>query len=1124
MLTLTRIGSTRVFTAPGAPGFVAFLCSAEPPNSDPVSVQKLWEEPAYIGYFTILASTPPNLQQFAQALEDSSLFPVPVHTSFAWARYIASTQQVEVVKLLPLTGVGAQGVVAADEAFAFRNYGFTIHAQSPVRLIAAGDAFIFEYPPIPGFPPPTNRQLTLTFDGPQRFCFQSEGLIGDFSDAVETGWDISLRYYSGLTGIRFWRYPVFENPATGLQHLFRMNWDLLAPLDQARTFLDFTRVAYQLTTTGGPDPVTSISPVTTDGTFPSAFRTLYGAQIRLRPVLDSSVSAARLVFESVPDAAGQETRFNLVPTGDFEIVTATATEKLLCGLCGTEFILSQPTAGDRLRFHPRRAAYAPQFPILKNEGGGSSGALLDPRFTTAWVSIGGSSTGPMYYSQPVDSALFTTPPPKTPGSGNVLALFDAEVTNLSIEKPFPMAGYGGLPRASSESADDFINFEDQILAPSRYQSITTPAPRRDTPTGSPAIEVISTTPQGFLATVKGFEWLLVVLARTRDPSGATTQLAFSNLEDPLRQAFQSSELFLVISRNKNLGKFDNRIVIADWPFIVSLGPESADKFANVLIVKFCQGSVVERARDISSWTNPAAFNTEPRATAAGLFAYIGEAEAQSADVPALKQFVARVRDPNWNGVLALRVDIELSGFPPDLKGLLGGMDLTRFYGHHLGLTLNFVKRDQQQLNMAADSSLFALINYRDQYGDPGSTPSAPAVALTQSSRKLIALPSPAASESESFDYRVISLLVEFKNSEVTNFESRVILSISRLFGETAVLAASPHTVFRNSLVFDGNRQVINGIPSYSFSTNEEYRFLLTGTVTKYVQVRSAQFLTLSEEKPANAVEAVETIRARFNLDGFLNFYDIPAFDAFSFGDESPEPDQPTAGLQFANLAINMQFDLPPGYTLHFRLDSTAMSFDTALSQARERSLFRKMPLTMSALMTGAADKGVKDLGFVAVKVNELSKLGNIGAAWFGLAFTLNLGTLGALANNAGFAATLLVAWSPGGPPNPVQLFLNLPGLGTGKKELSLQNVLKLTIASIQMAPLLDASDQIYAYVLKLGNIALSLLGKKLPTSGVTDVSLFSDFRQEGGGSSLSWYAAYYTQPPPGILPKREEGG
>jgi len=1118
--TLTRIGSTRVYagaTAPGERGFLAFLVWTLPPSPEQeISIQTAWEDSAYTGWFTILPEEPSGLAAFAQALQDSEPLPTPAHTSFAWIIYTGSTQQIEVVKALPMKSAAPHATVAASTVFAFLNYGFTIHQDSPV-LLSGGSRFVFEHPPLTGFPSPNAENLSLPFEGLDRFCFESQGFISDFSDSAETGTDVALRFYSGERQIDYWRYQIFESPAAGLQYLFRMNWDLLAPLDETRTFLAFTNIAFQLSSTGEPDPVWSLTPVQTDGAMPSALRTLYGAAVKLRPrITGAAANRARLVFESVPGAAGKPARYNLVPCGDFEVVLSPERgTDLLCGLSGTEFITIDAAAGTLLRFHPKQPAYAPVFPLLKPEGGATAQPLLTDRFRTAWVSVGAESGSlPVYYSQPSDSPLFTT---QSSSTSEVLKLYNPAVADLVLGRPFPLAAYA---LASAGTPRELGDFEKQILAPFRHQSIVTTAPKRAISATNAALTV-SATPQGFLAEIEGFVWKQVLLARTNDLAGGSTQLAFRNLLDPLREAFQSSELFLVISRNQNLGQFENRIMIADWPFIVNLPPETADSFANVLIVKFCEGSLEERARDTSAWTNAEAFNKKPvSATAAAIIAYIRQAEAQSAEVPALNNFVSIVRDPGWNGVLALRVDIELSAFPDDLKGLLGGMDLTRFYGHHLGLSLNFIQRGQQ-LEMPPDSSLFALINYRDQYGDPGRGSSGAAQDTPPATAPQLSSP---ADLSSSFDYRVISMLVEFRNSEVINFESRVILTISKLFGETAALASSSSPQFRNSLVFDGNRQVINLKPSYAFHTREQYRFLLSGTVVKYAQVSSAQFITLAQDTSSIAGDPTERVRARFNLSGYLNFYAMPEFDAFSFGDTLPATDLPTAGLQFANLGIGMEFDLPAATPLYFSLDPTLMSFDTGLSQPRDQSLFRKFPLTMSALLTGSPDKGVKDLGYVPVRVREFSKLGNIGAEWYGLAFILNLGTLGALANNAGFAATLLVAWSPGGPPNPAQVLLNLPGLGTGKKEIGLQSVLKLTLGSIELSPQLDSEKQITAYLLSLRNIALSFLGKKLPTSGVTDLALFSDFRKEGGGSSLSWYAAYYTEPPAARLPDTEVTG
>src|SRR6185503_18788975 len=39
----------------------------------------------------------------------------------------------------------------------------------------------------------------------------------------------------------------------------------------------------------------------------------------------------------------------------------------------------------------------------------------------------------------------------------------------------------------------------------------------------------------------------------------------------------------------------------------------------------------------------------------------------------LREFLALVDNPAWNGILALRVDVGLENFPDDLKGLLAGI-------------------------------------------------------------------------------------------------------------------------------------------------------------------------------------------------------------------------------------------------------------------------------------------------------------------------------------------------------------------------------------------------------------------------------------------------------------------
>jgi hypothetical protein len=168
---------------------------------------------------------------------------------------------------------------------------------------------------------------------------------------------------------------------------------------------------------------------------------------------------------------------------------------------------------------------------------------------------------------------------------------------------------------------------------------------------------------------------------------------------------------------------------------------------------------------------------------------------------------------------------------------------------------------------------------------------------------------------------------------------------------------------------------------------------------------------------------------------------------------------------------------------------------------------------MSALLVGPDGQSAGDLGYVPVKtlVGDFVEGGALSGPWFGLAFVLNLGSLGALAESAGFTATLVAAWGAGDANNPVAALLGLPGLGTGLRELGLQNVLRLTMKDIVLATI-EQDAHLRALKLTFTDIGLSFLGIKLPRSGSTNIILFGD-RVGANESALSWYAAYYAPQP-----------
>ena len=484
------------------------------------------------------------------------------------------------------------------------------------------------------------------------------------------------------------------------------------------------------------------------GWMPSVYRSRYGRAIDLRPLIaGETTEPARLVFQAVPDAEGKERFYNLVPGGDFLIRLARLPDavdpppprqqELLCGLAGTEFVRFDPDEAQPstvIRFHPNQPAFAPRFPLFPPDAprgvrvqAVAGDELLTRTYKTAWVSLAPRAAGPAptYTSQPRTAPLFRAGPPS---SAPLLEHYAPDLAALTHTRIFPMVGYGSSgPRAGVQPpAPDLEAFEAQILAPVRFERIGAPlvgpvaaafAASRGVPGGiggahaaggAGAGDVLARfdalTPQGLRVTVEDGRWRVVYLAQTVDAAGQESSVAFHDPPPALVSALQASDLFLVISNRKQVGQFDGRVVMDGWPFTIALDAGGgAQSTRNILILKFGSGTVKSRAADVSAWTQADDFNDSPAQLSYWLTSYLADAEVAAPAEPTLTDFVRIVNDEHWNGILALRVDVDLQAFPKELKGLLGGMDLTRFYGHHLGVLQNRPPQERE----AQDSSLFA---------------------------------------------------------------------------------------------------------------------------------------------------------------------------------------------------------------------------------------------------------------------------------------------------------------------------------------------------------------------------------------------------------------------------------
>jgi hypothetical protein len=945
-----------------------------------------------------------------------------------------------------------------------------------------------------------------------------------------------LKYFYSRSGrIVSQLYPVFGGTKDGQPIPCTASFDPLHALDHQRTFFTFSA--------GQPSIMESW------------LRTEFMHPVALTPVKNQS----HLVLQ--PDCgslnappAPQAALYYVVPSGRFLLHSETAGSlpQLMCGLSGLETVrFRAATPYDVLTFHPDEPAYAPVFPIPaaaedSTEGGPidcvQPNQFLDARYVTSWMTISaGSSSPPVYQAQPDGAPLYALNNGAGKSNTDYLGHFDPITALLNSPErrdAFPLATYFNTKAGASGydvfSAADIRQFEIDVIAPQRRAAI----PRLSSsasgipPAGAGAGRTRATTPQGFLAEVNdNGTWARLLLGRVeyrQSPTAPTElyQLQFFDLNPTLQSAFQSNQLFLVVTqpdpcwRLKSAPEgysctqpttFDNFLKLEGWPFQINTGfGNTLGSYQNVLIFKFCDGSLAERIKNPRKWTNPCAFNsTEPGsldAVSQWLQDYIAEAEtrhSQEADREYFARFLEIVRSPSWQGVLALNVDMNLTEFPRELQGLLAGIDLSNFQAHHLGMELSFVRNAKDfggaaELEADGGSSVFGLIYYVD--------PSYQAQIECEGSPDLpVTAPS-----GVDYSFKVLTLKVLFANSAIKAFSSKTQITLNQVFGDTTLQVTSGSApAISNSIVLNGVYENHDGQGVYVFNTNASSKFWLDSNLWHYVEFSKAAFSTLN-----NQTTGTKQVQARFTFWGFLNFQEQVGLDAISFGSEEGRAEfDSRVGLSFSNLNLDLVFNVetPSQVTYYFVTD--AMTFVPGGSVARRNSLYQHFPIAVTRMLRGALEKYPDQQGYLKASASQL-RTEPLTASWYGLEFDLNMGTSGALAAAIGFTSQLLIAWSPGGRGPGYRMFigLKLPGAGGGEAKLfTLQGVLKVTVQQLQLFRTMTVQGAT-AYLLRMTNILVSVLGVGFPPGTSTLFFLFGDPRPGAARESLGWYAAVNREP------------
>lgn len=971
-------------------------------------------------------------------------------------------------------------------------------------------------------------QATLPFYNSNRGCFLFDIYFQQRHDFDV--FDVGIKYfYPSGTDIESFTYPIAGSLDCSTFIGFNASIDPVDVLNDKiknnsgfalRTYFSFTGKSIE----------------DKDVNLVSNFRTNFGHVLSLAanqskdslgyPKVDQGI----LVFQSVKeDKTGH---YYLVPSGKFSVITeiGNAKSNILVGLSGTETV-SCSTVDDKndiVCFHPGKSAYAPKFPLLPGQDDeDASSPKLEDKITTSWISFekNGDNADNIYYSQPKGASLYA----KAHGVGtqvpSLLGFYAPETDNLSEHDAiFPITPYAGLDLNTDSQLQGVTQFETQILGPYRKHiiheaSISKKEALLAMPlkTGLKSVDPIySTSPQGLLVEVgtaqSSSQWAQLQLANNKVKEyehgvakERTYSLDFENLGAVLQSAFQTSEQFLVVSLDKggNLGEFSNEMSIEGWPFLLNVPKEDTyGQYNNVLIFKFCKGTLQDLVKNTKHWTNPSSFNITDNggltSISSWLSSYVekGVEQYTTNNDQDFYKFYQVATDPNWNGILALSTDISLEDFPEQLQGLLGGINTDKFRSHHFGIDVNHVTPDgdSNTLSMSPESSLFGLINYVDPLFEKSHED-------LSVYRENVSLDS-----SKDYEFKVLLLKVLFENSKIKAFNSYIQIVLNKLFDEKVISENKD-----NLIIMKGTYEDHDGLPTYIFNSTGDADLSIDSLILNKVEIIKSDFSTLLPQGQDDATK----VNARFSFWGFIDFHQLDGFDMFSFGNEQGE-NLNQKGLSFSNLYVDMSFALDTPSSKTFEFDISHISFNIGQSTTRDASLVPHFPLNLTGLISGDENDSPSKQNYLPVQLAQLNQQQQVSGKWYGLVFDLNMGTLGALAAKGGFTSSFIALWNVGA--TGASAGIRLPGVNTQSKFLSLQSVLKLDINTITLSGATiqkeensaetDTPPDTGVYVMKINKIALKILSLTLPPGGDIDFYLFGDPDANADPSSLGWYAAY----------------
>lgn len=724
-------------------------------------------------------------------------------------------------------------------------------------------------------------------------------------------------------------------------------------------------------------------------------------------------------------------------------------DAILCGRMGTEYLRCGAAGLLPICFHPGKPAYC----ALDGKAEG-----LGEIATTAWISFGTSEEAVSYYSSAAQTALYTI----QERTSELLAYLELPVAQLAGETAVPVLPVKQLSEETTEE-ELLLGMELAGILPTRTRLLLDAA---NVIENAENTERIAMTPQGWLVGVLGNTWNWIGLAANHDKE--VPDSGFAGMSKRLQMEFHDSRLFLpmadfaAVSAEVQHWKLD--FAVGDWRFLVDaehLRGGREDKSNTAIIFKYAKDKTIDKLMEETD------FKEQRLAGDIAKIYQSAAARAYDRDGNVLadyRNFHEIIHDPAFSGVLVLNCPLLADRMPEELKLLLAGLDGEALYAHHMGIHANDIIVKDGSLVMKR-SSYFGMVDYQDNG------------ALVNEDI-----------DGKDYDFLTKRVLLEIRNSAIVQFAAEAEVLINRLF-DTKAQAVTGEA--GNCLVLDGSYQNSGGLGQYVFALRQSTVLALKGSMPETVEVSAVRM---------KAWETDGMLTGSFGLTGKLRFLRDAACDIPAYGSD---PDTGEDGyLAFDGLMVDMSMELAGAKEKHFAVRYETLTLDEAQSVPRRSSLPACLPAHPQALLRYNLSEGTpKTLGYRSMTCPV--EQGEIKSQWYGLFYTVPLGSPGANAAVEVLELKLLYAWGMPGEAQknpPVFVGIMLPGLGADGVTLNLQGILKLDFKSVEM--LVYYTEEKTDYQLCFRNFTLSALGMSFPP-GKNNIYLFGE-----NGSGLGWYAAY----------------